>query len=97
LCSFLLRELAHATLACAVHDQLPHSRRAGHHRQAAGILADEGAGVEEIAAHLLLTDPAGDQRVVAQLRAAVERAQARGAPESAAASWHARFANRLGE
>ena len=75
---------AHAILASAVYDQLAPSERAGLHQRAARILADEGTDAEEIAAHLLLTEPAGDPRVITELRAAAEQAQARGAPASAA-------------
>ena len=75
----------HAILAATVREQLALSQRGALHRQAAGILAREGAGAEQIAAHLLVTDPTGEQDVVFQLRAAAEQASARGAPESACA------------
>ncbi len=75
----------HAIVAATVGEQLALSRRGALHRHAAVILADEGAGPEQIAAHLLITDPTGDETVASQLRAAAEQATARGAPESACA------------
>ena len=48
------------------------------------MLAAEGADPERVALHLLRTDPAAAPETVAVLRAAAERARARGAPESAA-------------
>jgi DNA-binding CsgD family transcriptional regulator len=55
---------------------------AAHHRRAAELLA--GADLDRVAAQLLLAGPA-DAWAVDQLRAAAERALARGAPENAAA------------
>jgi DNA-binding CsgD family transcriptional regulator len=75
----------HAILAAAVHDELGQSRRGALHREAARVLADEGAPGEQIAAHLLVTEPAGEQGVVTRLTAAAEEATSRGAPESARA------------
>jgi len=75
----------HAIVAATVRDQLPSSQHGVLHRRAAGILAEEGAGAEQIAAHLLVTDAAGEETVVTALRAAAEHATARGAPESACA------------
>ncbi len=75
----------HAIVAATVRDQLPLSQRGALHRQAARILAEQGAGAEQIAAHLLLTDPTGEQAVVSGLRAAADEATVRGAPESACA------------
>jgi DNA-binding CsgD family transcriptional regulator len=75
----------HAIVRAAVNDQLAPGQRGLLHKQAAATLAAEGAPAEAIVAHLLVTEPAGDQIVVSQLRAAADEAQARGAPESAAA------------
>ena len=75
----------HAIVAATVRDQLPLSQRGALHRQAARILVEQGAGAEQIAAHLLLTDPTGEQAVVFGLRAAADEATVRGAPESACA------------
>ena len=54
------------------------------HARAAAMLAAEGTDPERVALHVLRTDPAADPETVALLRAAAERALARGAPESAA-------------
>jgi DNA-binding CsgD family transcriptional regulator len=75
----------HAIISAAVHEQLAHGERARLHKQAARILAAEGSSAEEIAAHLLVTEPAAEDAVVTQLRSAAEEARARGAPESVAA------------
>ena len=61
----------------------PSERARGHHK-AARVLAD-GASIDRIAAHLLVSSAAGDAWTVEQLRRAAERASARGAPETAAA------------
>jgi DNA-binding CsgD family transcriptional regulator len=57
---------------------------ASHHRRAAELLAEQGADVDRVAAQLLLAGPA-DAWAVERLRAAAQHAQARGAPENAAA------------
>ena len=62
---------------------VPASSRSGTPGRRA-MLAAEGADPERVALHLLRTDPAADPETVAVLRAAAERALARGAPESAA-------------
>ncbi len=61
------------------------AKRAGLHAAAAGCLANEGASAHRIAAHLLATDPAGDDRVVDSLLPAARTAAANGAPDSAVA------------
>ncbi len=55
------------------------------HAAAARRLASEGASADRIAAHLLATDPAGDDWVVESLLAAARTAIANGAPDSAVA------------
>jgi DNA-binding CsgD family transcriptional regulator len=72
----------HPVVRTAIHRDIPASERAGLHRRAADVLAAEP---EQAAAHLLATEPAGDERVVEILRAAGRGAQARGAAESALA------------
>ena len=76
---------AHPLVLQAIYDDLPPTSRAAAHGRAAEILASEGAPAEEIAAHLLLSEPMGRGDVVAALRRAGSRALARGAPQSAVA------------
>ena len=52
------------------------------HAQAAELLAGADDDPEQVAMHLLATDPAGSGETVARLRAAADAALARGAPES---------------
>ena len=73
----------HPIVRAAVHADLPPARRALAHERAARLLADAGADLDQVAAHLLLTQPADDPSTVAALRAAAARALGRGAPESA--------------
>ena len=69
----------HPILRSAVYSDFDPVERARAHRRAAALLAEEGAGADEIAVHLLATEPAGDPYVVATLREAAERALRRGA------------------
>ncbi len=62
--------LVHPLIAAAVLADLPERARARAHRQAATLLAAEGAEVGRIAVHLLQTRPAGDPWASATLRAA---------------------------
>ncbi|MEA2372348.1 MAG: hypothetical protein QOH12_2742 [Solirubrobacteraceae bacterium] len=74
---------AHTLLAAAIIAGLTASRRAALHGRAARVLAGEREDPERVALHLRNTEPGGDAWVVAQLRAAAERATIRGAPEIA--------------
>ena len=76
---------AHPLVHQAIYDDLPATSRAAAHGRAAEILASDGAPVDEIAAHLLLSEPMGRGDVVTALRRAAGRALARGAPQSAVA------------
>jgi DNA-binding CsgD family transcriptional regulator len=80
------RELAltHPLVAGALRASFGAGELAQWHVRAAAILAAEAADPERIALHLLHTDAAAAPETVAVLRAAAERALARGAPESAA-------------
>ena len=73
-------EFVHPIVRAAVYEQLPLGARSAAHARAAELLA--GADVDEIAAHLLLTEPRGRPEVVELLRAAARRALAGGAPEA---------------
>ena len=74
----------HPLIATGVRADIPAFALAGAHRRAADQLAADGAAVDGIAAHLLLTWPDGDQRTVATLREAAAQALARGDPGAAA-------------
>jgi DNA-binding CsgD family transcriptional regulator len=76
---------AHPILRSAVYADIDLAERAAAHRRAAALLADEGAGVDAIAVHLLATEPAGDPDVVSTLRQAAASAAGRGAAATAAA------------
>jgi DNA-binding CsgD family transcriptional regulator len=75
----------HPIVRAAVETDLPPGQRAGLHAAAARRLADEGASAHRVAAHLLATDPAGDDWVVESLWPAARAAIANGAPDSAVA------------
>ena len=75
----------HPIVRAAVEDDLPPGQRAGLHAAAARRLAEEGGSAHRIAAHLLATDPAGDDAVAASLLSAALAAIATGAPDSAIA------------
>ena len=62
---------------------LPAGERDALHRAAATVLTQAGAPEEEVAAHLLLADPAGDDAARAVLERAGRRALAGGAPDIA--------------
>lgn len=68
----------------AVYGGIPAERRGALHGRAAALLADDDdPHPERLATHLLNSPPAGDDRVVEQLRAAARRAVAIGVPEAA--------------
>jgi DNA-binding CsgD family transcriptional regulator len=75
----------HPIVRAAVEADLPPGERAGLHAAAARRLADEGAPAHRIAAHLLATDPAGDDWVTGSLLPAARAAIATGALDSAVA------------
>jgi DNA-binding CsgD family transcriptional regulator len=76
---------AHPILRAAVYADVDPGDRARAHRNAAELLATDGADATAIAVHLLETEPAADPRTVATLRDAAERALARGAATTAVA------------
>ncbi len=65
-----------------LHDVMPVERARAHH-QAARLLADRAAPVEQVAAHLLAVPPRGDAWVVEAALSAARRASRTGAAESA--------------
>ena len=75
----------HPIVRGAVYADLGDLAQAVAHRRAAQLLRAGGAPAEEVAAHLLLTNPTHDASVVDVLRAAATNASSKGAPESAVA------------
>jgi hypothetical protein len=75
----------HPILGAAIAARVPTRERDAAHQHAAELLRARGAGPERIALQLIHTPPAGDARVVAELRRAAAHATASGAPETAAA------------
>jgi DNA-binding CsgD family transcriptional regulator len=73
----------HPLIATAVHSDLPAFARARGHRRASELLAADGAPVDVVAAHLLMSTPNSDGPTVAVLREAAGRALAGGDPAAA--------------
>ena len=78
-------EFAHPIVRTAVYESIPPGERALAHAEAARLLERDGADAERLALHLLRSEPGGDPRVAALLRAAATAATGRGAPGAAAA------------
>jgi DNA-binding CsgD family transcriptional regulator len=76
---------AHPLVHRAIYDDIPATQRADAHRRAAQVLTDQHAPLDEIAAHLLCTEPAGRDEVADTLQAAAGQARERGATESVVA------------
>jgi DNA-binding CsgD family transcriptional regulator len=76
-------EFIHPIVRTTVYNELPPGRLAAGHKQAALLLARDGADDVALAPHLLATEPSGDRWVVERLRAAAEEAGARGALDAA--------------
>ncbi len=73
----------HPLVRKAIERDVPASERATRHLEAAQVLYGEGAGVERVAAHLLMGRSQGDPWVVERLRVAAREARARGGMQSA--------------
>ncbi len=71
---------AHAIIRDAVATAVAPGRQALDHRRAARLLADERASSERVAAHLLDSEPIGEEWAVEQLVEAAAVARERGAP-----------------
>jgi DNA-binding CsgD family transcriptional regulator len=78
-------DFVHPLVRAAVHEEIPRAQRGEAHARAARLLKHEGLAIEDQAAHLLATEPAGERATVATLAAAARNAAARGAPDAAAA------------
>jgi DNA-binding CsgD family transcriptional regulator len=77
--------IAHPLVEGALYARLPRGERSLWHADAASLLARDAADAEQIALHLLRTEPGDQAETVATLCHAATRASARGAPQSAAA------------
>ena len=73
----------HPIMRAAVYAEIPPAQRAAAHRRAAEVLDAEPAGADRAAVHLLAAEPVGDGWVIERLRAAADRALARGASDAA--------------
>ncbi len=78
------RPFAHPVFRAAVHEAIPPAARAAAHARAADLLVEQGAEVEEVAAHVLLCEPGASTQALDALDRAARVAAERGAPESAA-------------
>ena len=68
----------HPLIGAAIHADLPALACSRAHRHAAGLLDDDHAPAETVAAHLLACRPDGDRRAAEVLAAAAARASGRG-------------------
>ncbi len=75
----------HPIMRAAIYARLTPGERAVRHASAARLLSAGDGSAERVAAHLLLSDPAGDPARVRALVEAARLALARGVPENAAA------------
>lgn len=73
----------HSLVRSAIYEQLAPGARSQAHGRAARLLIRESAEPEQVAAQLLLSEPAGDPAVIQTLQQAAAAALARGAPETA--------------
>ena len=76
-------DFVHPLSRTAIYRELSAGARSDAHRRAAEVLAAAGSAPSELAPHLLACAPNGDQRVVADLRAAARNATSTGAPDAA--------------
>jgi DNA-binding CsgD family transcriptional regulator/tetratricopeptide (TPR) repeat protein len=68
----------HPLLRAAAEDEIPAPELGTRHARAAEVLERAGAPAVRVAPHLLHSPPAGDERVVEQLRAAARSARSQG-------------------
>jgi DNA-binding CsgD family transcriptional regulator len=74
----------HPIVRSGIYSELSSAERAQGHRRAASLFAEQPGAQEQVAKHLLVTEPAGDGWVVEQLVEAACAAGKQGAPESEA-------------
>ena len=77
-------EFSHPIVRMAIYEEIAPGERSAMHRRIADLLAGEGAELDSVAWHLLLSEPVGSPETIATLREAAARAVALGAPENAA-------------
>ena len=70
----------HPVVRAAIYQALGRTERGRVHKRAAEVLLGAGRSADDVAAHLLVTDPSGNHAVVTTLREAGARAFAQGAP-----------------
>jgi DNA-binding CsgD family transcriptional regulator len=76
-------EFVHPVVAMTLYASIASAQRSAAHLGAARMLARDAITPEMIGPHLLATEPANDPWVVGELRAAADRAAARGDPQTA--------------
>jgi DNA-binding CsgD family transcriptional regulator/tetratricopeptide (TPR) repeat protein len=76
--------LAHPIVGAAVAASIPPATRSSLHARSAEVLAAAGAPDEQVAAHIVSSDPKGDPERISLLVRAARAASSRGAPEHAA-------------
>jgi DNA-binding CsgD family transcriptional regulator/tetratricopeptide (TPR) repeat protein len=76
-------QFVHPLVHAAVYEAIPPGRRSLMHRDAARLLAAEGASADRVGLHLINAEPVGERWVVDALRSAASAASLRGAPEQA--------------
>ena len=64
-------EFIHPVVRSVLYGDIPTGERSRSHARAARVLEDEGRASADVAAHLLMTEPAGDHGVVEAIRKAV--------------------------
>ncbi len=89
--------LAHPIVRRALYEQLAPAAREQAHDRAAEVLHERGAPPEQVASHLLETEPRGRDWATAELRAAAGAARGRGGPEEALAFLRRALAEERGE
>ncbi len=85
----------HPLIGAAIRDDLPALACSRAHRQAAGLLAADGAPAEVVAAHLLACRPADDADAAVILRQAAQHAAVRGEYDAARRFLERALAERL--
>jgi DNA-binding CsgD family transcriptional regulator len=76
-------EFVHPVVRAAIYRDLAPVARAGMHARAAHLLSNDGGTTDEIAAHLLASEPAGEDWITSTLHAAARAALARGTTDPA--------------
>jgi DNA-binding CsgD family transcriptional regulator len=75
----------HPIIRQSIEQHLPAGERIAQHARAAELKRDRGRGPDQIALHLLHTEPGREEWVIDTLESAADTAAARGAPDTAVA------------